>query len=65
LSEEKNLLSLRGILDSAEKIINFSRPFLNADEFFTDQKSFDAVCMNFIVIGEMVIGTLFKIVFRN
>lgn len=54
MSEEKNHLSLRGILDSAERIINFSRPFLNADEFFTDQKSFDAVCMNFIVIGEMV-----------
>lgn len=53
MSEERNLLSLRGILDAAEKIIDFSRPFSNADDFFTDQKSFDAVCMNFIVIGEM------------
>jgi uncharacterized protein with HEPN domain len=54
LSEEKNLLSLRGILDAAEKIVEFSRSFSNADDFFADQKSFDAVCMNFVVIGEMV-----------
>lgn len=54
MSEEKNILSLRGILDAAEKIVEFSRSFSNADDFFADQKSFDAACMNFIVIGEMV-----------
>lgn len=54
LSEEKNLLSLKGILDAAEKVVDFSRPFSNPDDFFGDRKSFDAVCMNFIVIGEMV-----------
>jgi uncharacterized protein with HEPN domain len=54
LSEEKNIFSLRGILDAAEKIVEFSRSFSNADDFFSDQKSFDAACMNFIVIGEMV-----------
>lgn len=67
MSEEKNHLSLmkildaveiylflKVILDSAEKIIDFSRPFSKADDFFTDKKSFDAVCMNFVVIGEMV-----------
>ena len=54
LSEEKNLLSLKGILEAADKIVDFSRPFSNADDLFADQKSFDAVCMNFIVIGEMV-----------
>ena len=27
--------------------------FSDADEFFNDTKSFDAVMMNFVVIGEM------------
>ncbi len=54
MSDAKDLLSLKGILDAAEKIIDFSRSFSTADDFFSDQKSFDAVCMNFIVIGEMV-----------
>ena len=47
-------LFLKVILDSAEKIIDFSKPFSNADDLFTDSKSVDAICMNFIVIGEMV-----------
>jgi len=53
LSDEKNLLSCKGILDAAEKIERFSSPFSTPDELFADQKSFDAICMNFIVIGEM------------
>jgi len=54
LSEKRDLLSLKGILDAADKIIDYSQQFSNADDFFSDQKSFDAVCMNFIIIGEMV-----------
>jgi uncharacterized protein with HEPN domain len=54
LSDKKDLLSLKGILDAADKIIDYSLQFSNADDFFSDQKSFDAVCMNFIIIGEMV-----------
>ncbi|MCX7726312.1 MAG: DUF86 domain-containing protein [Chitinispirillaceae bacterium] len=53
MSENKDILSLKGILEAANKIINFSYPFSNADDLFTDKKSFDAVCMNFIIIGEM------------
>jgi uncharacterized protein with HEPN domain len=53
LSEIKDILSLKGILDAAEKIVCFATPFSNPDDFFADRKSFDAVCMNFIVIGEM------------
>ena len=53
MSEGKDILSLKGILDAADKVVDFSRPFSNADDFFADQKSFDAVCMNFIIIGEM------------
>jgi uncharacterized protein with HEPN domain len=54
LSDTKDILSLKGILDAADKIADFAAPFSNPDDFFADQKSFDAVCMNFIVIGEMV-----------
>jgi len=53
LSKTKDILSLKGILDAAEKIVSFTSPFSGPDELFADQKSFDAVCMNFIVIGEM------------
>ncbi len=54
MSNTKDVLSLKGILDAAEKIVNFASSFSSPDAFFADQKSFDAVCMNFIVIGEMV-----------
>jgi uncharacterized protein with HEPN domain len=54
LSDSKDNLSLKGMLDAAEKIVDFASSFSNPDDFFADQKSFDAVCMNFIVIGEMV-----------
>jgi uncharacterized protein with HEPN domain len=54
LSDIKDVLSLKGILDAAEKIVNFASSFSSPDDFFADSKSFDAVCMNFIVIGEMV-----------
>ncbi|NLW31123.1 MAG: DUF86 domain-containing protein [Fibrobacter sp.] len=54
LDAAESFLALRLILDAAKKISDFSRPFSNADDLFTDKKSFDAVCMNFVVIGEMV-----------
>ena len=53
MSDTKDILSLRGILDAAEKIVTLSSPFANPDDFYSDSKSYDAVCMNFIVIGEM------------
>ncbi len=43
------------ILDSIERIINYSRPFENADDFFEDTQAFDASMMNFVIIGEMVV----------
>jgi uncharacterized protein with HEPN domain len=42
------------MLDSIERIQEYSARFNNADEFYNDTKSFDASMMNFIVIGEMV-----------
>jgi len=41
------------MLDSIEKIKQYSDSFKNADELYADSKSFDAVMMNFVVIGEM------------
>jgi uncharacterized protein with HEPN domain len=41
------------ILESIQKIEEYVVSFNNADELNSDTKSFDAVLMNFIVIGEM------------
>lgn len=49
----RDFACLMNLLDSIEKINSFSHPFTTADEWYNDQKSFDAVLMNFIVIGEM------------
>lgn len=50
----KDLDCLSNILDSIERIEIYSTQFNSADELFDDSKSFDAILMNFIVIGEMV-----------
>ncbi len=41
------------ILESIEKIEEYVVSISNADDLNNDTKSFDAVLMNFIVIGEM------------
>jgi len=51
---EKNLPNILAIQDSCNKIIDFTTGIHNAEEFYQDQKAFDAVLMNFIVIGESV-----------
>ncbi|AXX91914.1 hypothetical protein CPU12_06240 [Malaciobacter molluscorum LMG 25693] len=47
-------LSLLSILESIEKIENYTMDFSNADDFYHDEKSFDAAMMQFVVIGEMI-----------
>lgn len=49
----KDYACLLNILDSIDKIRQYSSSFSNADELYEDTKSFDAVLMNFVVIGEM------------
>ncbi|NOX85606.1 MAG: hypothetical protein GXO86_06540 [Chlorobi bacterium] len=49
----KDFSCILSILESIEKIQNYSKEFINADDFYNDTKSFDAAMMNFIVIGEM------------
>ena len=44
---------LLNIVDSIIKIKRYSKKFKNADHFYEDSLSFDAVMMNFVVIGEM------------
>jgi len=51
---DKDSHSLQAILDAISKIIQFTQPFSDPDSFLHDVKTFDAVMMNFIVIGEMV-----------
>ncbi|RYA23319.1 hypothetical protein CRU96_08625 [Malaciobacter halophilus] len=47
-------LSLLSILESIEKIENYTKDFSTADDFYHDEKSFDATMMQFVVIGEMI-----------
>jgi len=49
--DKQNLL---GILDAIEQIEEYISPFADTDEFFEHKINFDAVMMNFVIIGEMV-----------
>lgn len=51
---EKDSANLEAMLEAVKKIIRFTSKFNNADEFYDDELSFDAVLMNFVVIGESV-----------
>ncbi len=51
---EKDQANLLAVLDSANKVLSFTQGTLNADAFYSDTKTFDAVLMNFIVIDESV-----------
>lgn len=51
---EKDKGNLLAILESIRKIQNYTHDFWNAADLFADEKSFDAVLMNFINIGESV-----------
>jgi len=55
--------SLLNMVDAAEKIEQYCSGIKNADELFKDSKTFDAILMNFIVIGEM--ATKLSEDFRN
>jgi len=51
---EKDLPTLLNLLDSANKIRSYVKNLKSADDFFEDEKTFDAVMMNFIIMGESV-----------
>jgi len=50
----KDYVNLQSIIESINKITDYSDPFVDADDFHNHQMEFDAVMMNFIIIGEMV-----------
>ena len=49
----KDFSCILNMLESIQKILDYSRKFENADDFYNDTKSFDATMMNFVIIGEM------------
>ena len=51
---EKDRGNLEAILDASGKIEKFIIGISNADDFYEDEKTFDAVLMNFVIIGESV-----------
>ena len=51
---EKDKANLYTILESCVKIGKFTKDINDTDEFFSDQKTFDAVLLNFVIIGESV-----------
>jgi uncharacterized protein with HEPN domain len=46
--------NLKNILYAIEKIERYSGDFKDTESFYNDQKSFDAILMQFVVIGEVV-----------
>ena len=46
--------NLKALIESIEKIELYSKEFTDADDFYHDQKSFDASMMQFVVIGEII-----------
>ncbi len=50
----KTKFDLLNIFESLIKIEEYSKDFTNAEDFYHDQKSFDASMMQFVVIGETI-----------
>ncbi|HKK88620.1 MAG TPA: DUF86 domain-containing protein [Saprospiraceae bacterium] len=49
---EKDIPNVMAMLEGCEKISSFTSDCCSPDDFYTDKKTFDAVLMNFVVIGE-------------
>lgn len=52
--QTKDQFCLESILESVNRIIEYTSGFDSADDFYNDYRNFDATMMNFVVIGEMV-----------
>jgi uncharacterized protein with HEPN domain len=48
----KDFYILLSIQDTLAKIIKYSSAYSNADDFYENDRDFDAAMMNFIVLGE-------------
>jgi uncharacterized protein with HEPN domain len=50
----KDKYSLQSIIESIDRILEYTSGLESADELNADYRNFDATMMNFVVIGEMV-----------
>lgn len=48
------LLHLETLIETIDKIEEYSNEFDDAEEFYHDSKSFDATMMQFVIIGETI-----------
>jgi len=48
------LIHLEALIESINKIKQYSSDFNDSEEFYHDSKSFDATMMQFVVIGETI-----------
>ena len=51
---DKDRINLEAILSSANKIEIYVHGIRSYEQFYEDEKTFDSVLMNFVVIGESV-----------
>jgi uncharacterized protein with HEPN domain len=51
---ETTTLNLQVLIEAIDKISLYTKDIDNADDFYHDQKSFDACMMQFVVIGETI-----------
>lgn len=47
-------LSLLTIIEAIDKIERYTESYKRADEFYHEERDFDATMMQFVVIGEMI-----------
>ena len=50
----KDYHCLESMIESINRIFEYTSEFKTADDFNNDHRNFDATMMNFVVIGEMV-----------
>lgn len=62
---EKDKLNILTMLDAIEKIAKYTSGYKNADDFYDNERDFDASMMNFIIIGEMVSRLSDKLIEEN
>jgi uncharacterized protein with HEPN domain len=51
---DKDYYILLSMLEAIDKIIRYSDSCSSADEFYQNDRDFDATMMNFIVLGEVI-----------
>jgi uncharacterized protein with HEPN domain len=51
---DKDYILIRQLLQTVDRIIEYTKDFDNPDDFVADYKTFDATLMNFVALGETV-----------